>query len=39
MTSTIYFIRSALHCALRREWRTALMYLRVAKACMGRPPF
>jgi len=37
--TTIYFLRAALHHALRGEWRIALMYLRTAKACLGKPPF
>jgi hypothetical protein len=39
MMNALYFVRSAFHCAIRRKWRAALMYLRTARACMGRPPF
>jgi hypothetical protein len=33
------FFRCAIRCALRGEWRAALMYLRTAKAQLGPPRF
>lgn len=39
MKYAIEFTLAALHCALRGEWRIALMYLRWARAQLGPPPF
>jgi hypothetical protein len=39
MTYSFEFLRAAWRCAVRGEWRAARMYLRTARACMGKPPF
>jgi hypothetical protein len=39
MNYTTEFMRAAMRCALRREWRACWMYLRTARACFGKPPF
>lgn len=39
MNYALEFFFRAVHCALRREWRAALMYLRWAKSQLGPPPF
>ncbi len=36
---TLEFIRAALRCAIRGEWRAAWMYVKWARAQIGPLPF
>ena len=39
MNYAIEFTRAAFNYAIRGEWRTAWMYLKWARAQLGKPPF